>query len=57
MARSTALLLATKDTASLPAKITIYFSVSKIRLGKRQLSLVEEKLTLAKTLSGTPDLQ
>lgn len=39
------------------SKITIYFSVSKIRLGKRQLSLVEEKLTLAKTISRTPDLQ
>lgn len=39
------------------SKITIYFSVSKIRLGKRQLSLVEEKLTLAKTISRSPDLQ
>lgn len=49
--------LATKDTASLPAKSPLTSVWVRLGQEKPQPSLIEEKLTLAETISCAPDLQ
>lgn len=54
---NTVIMVSNKGHSIASSKITTYFSVSKMRPGKNQLSLIEEKLTSAQTISHAPGLQ
>lgn len=54
---NTVIMVSNKGHSIASSKITTYFSVTKMRPGKNQLSLIEEKLTSAQTISRAPGLQ